>query len=113
MSFEAKGVEAKYSLQHIVQTTSEILGVPVQLHQIVGEIGSEAETCSRSVLFLKILHFHPEEGGGDKLCQRILLGDIYVNDALVQHESTCIYYHHPDFFQSINVYLLPKEIEFK
>jgi phosphoglycerate kinase len=114
-----KGVEAKYSLQHIVHTTSEILGVPVQFtSNCVGEVAQEAalNLPAGSVLILENLRFHPEEEAGDVAFAKELasLGDIYVNDAFGTahraHASTTII---AQFFPDHKCFglLLAKEIE--
>jgi phosphoglycerate kinase len=114
-----KGVEAKYSLQHIVQTTLEILGVPVQFaSNCVGEVAQEAahNLPAGSVLILENLRFHPEEEAGDVAFAKELasLGDIYVNDAFGTahraHASTTII---AQFFPDHKCFglLLAKEIE--
>jgi phosphoglycerate kinase len=114
-----KGVEAKYSLQHIVQTTSEILGVAVQFaSNCVGEVVQEAAKNLQpgAVLVLENLRFHPEEEAGDVAFAKELasLGDIYVNDAFGTahraHASTTII---AQFFPEDKCFglLLAKEIE--
>ena len=81
-----KGVEEKYSLKHILKTTSEVLGVPVQFDSEC--IGSEAKEAAAKlqageVLLLENLRFHSEEEAGDVAFAKELasLGDIYVNDS--------------------------------
>lgn len=76
-----KGVEEKYSLKHILKTTSEILGVPVQFASDC--IGEEAKKASEKlqpgeVLLLENLRFHSEEEAGDVAFAKKLasLGDI-------------------------------------
>jgi phosphoglycerate kinase len=114
-----KGVEAKYSLQYIVQTTAEILGVPVQF--VSNCVGAEAQEAAQnlpvgSVLILENLRFHPEEEAGDQSFAKELasLGDIYVNDAFGTahraHASTTII---AQFFPDHKCFglLLAKEIE--
>ncbi len=114
-----KGVEAKYSLQHIVATTSAILGVPVKFASNC--IGSEAEQASAAlkpgeVLLLENLRFHAEEEAGDVAFAKALaaLGDIYVNDAFGSahraHASTTIM---AQFFPEHKCFgaLLAKEID--
>nr|WP_314840016.1 phosphoglycerate kinase [uncultured Flavobacterium sp.] len=114
-----KGVEAKYSLQHIVQTTAEILGVPVQFaSNCVGEVAQEASLNlpAGRVLILENLRFHPEEEAGDVAFAKELasLGDVYVNDAFGTahraHASTTII---AQFFPDHKCFglLLAKEIE--
>ncbi|TRX35952.1 phosphoglycerate kinase [Flavobacterium restrictum] len=114
-----KGVEAKYSLQHILKTTSEILGVPVQF--AANCIGDQAQTAAQNlkpgeVLLLENLRFHDEEEAGDVAFAKELasLGDIYVNDAFGTahraHASTTII---AQFFPNEKCFglLLAKEIE--
>jgi phosphoglycerate kinase len=114
-----KGVEEKYSLKHILKTTSEILGVPVQF--VSNCVGEEAQTASKNlqpgqVLLLENLRFHDEEEAGDVAFAKELasLGDIYVNDAFGTahraHASTTII---AQFFPTAKCFglLLAKEIE--
>ncbi|MDI5898041.1 phosphoglycerate kinase [Flavobacterium yafengii] len=114
-----KGVEEKYSLKHILKTTSEVLGVPVQF--VSNCIGSEAATASEKlqageVLLLENLRFHDEEEAGDLAFAKELasLGDIYINDAFGTahraHASTTII---AQFFPTEKCFglLLAKEIE--
>jgi phosphoglycerate kinase len=114
-----KGVEEKYSLKHILKTTSEVLGVPVQFASNC--IGEEAKTAAEKlqageVLLLENLRFHGEEEAGDVAFAKELasLGDIYVNDAFGTahraHASTTII---AQFFPTEKCFglLLAKEIE--
>lgn len=114
-----KGVEAKYSLQHIVATTEEILGRKIQF--AADCIGEVAETAAKNlqpgeILLLENLRFYAEEENGDVAFSKKLaaLGDIYVNDAFGTahraHASTTII---AQFFQNAKCfgYLLAKEIE--
>ncbi len=114
-----KGVEAKYSLQHIVAKTEEILGQKV--HFASDCIGEIAENASKNlqpgeILLLENLRFYAEEEKGDVEFSKKLasLGDIYVNDAFGTahraHASTTII---AQFFQDAKCfgYLLAKEIE--
>ena len=114
-----KGVEANYSLQHIVAKTEEILGQKV--HFASDCIGETAETEAKNlqpgeILLLENLRFYPEEEKGDVAFSKKLaaLGDIYVNDAFGTahraHASTTII---AQFFQGAKCfgYLLAKEIE--
>lgn len=114
-----KGVEAKYSLQHILKTASEILGVPVKFAENC--IGTSAKTAADAlqpgeVLLLENLRFHNEEEAGDVAFAKELasLGDIYVNDAFGTahraHASTTII---AQFFPKDKCFglLLAKEIE--
>jgi len=114
-----KGVEAKYSLQHIVAKTEEILGQKV--HFASDCIGEVAENAAKNlqpgeILLLENLRFYAEEEKGDVEFSKKLasLGDIYVNDAFGTahraHASTTII---AQFFQDAKCfgYLLAKEIE--
>lgn len=114
-----KGVEAKYSLQHIVSKTEEILGQKVHFaSDCIGEIAENAAKNLKSgeILLLENLRFYAEEEKGDVDFSKKLasLGDIYVNDAFGTahraHASTTII---AQFFQDAKCfgYLLAKEIE--
>ncbi|RAK23703.1 phosphoglycerate kinase [Flavobacterium aquaticum] len=114
-----KGVEAKYSLQHIVSKTEEILGQKVHFaSDCIGEIAENAAKNLKSgeILLLENLRFYAEEEKGDVEFSKKLaaLGDIYVNDAFGTahraHASTTII---AQFFQDAKCfgYLLAKEIE--
>lgn len=114
-----KGVEANYSLQHIVSKTEEILGQKVYFASDC--IGETAESGAKNlqpgeILLLENLRFYAEEEKGDVEFSKKLaaLGDIYVNDAFGTahraHASTTII---AQFFQDAKCfgYLLAKEIE--
>jgi phosphoglycerate kinase len=114
-----KGVEEKYSLKHIVDTTSEILGVKVKF--VTDSIGAEVEQAAKDlkpgeVLLLENLRFYKEEEAGDEGYAKKLasLGDVYVNDAFGTahraHASTTII---ANYFPENKVFgeLLAKEIE--
>ena len=114
-----KGVQAQFSLKHIVAKVSEILGVTVQFSSNC--IGEEAENAASNlkpgeVLLLENLRFHDEEEAGDIEFSKKLakLGDIYVNDAFGTahraHASTTII---AQFFPDHKCFgaLLAKEIE--
>lgn len=94
-----KGKEEKYSLKHIVNKVSEVLGKPVQFANDC--IGQEAIEKSRNlksgeVLLLENLRYYKEEEAGDVEFSKKLasLGDVYVNDAFGTahraHASTTI-----------------------
>lgn len=114
-----KNREDKFSLKHIVNTASQILGVEVKF---VGDcIGNEvaqavASLQSGEILILENLRFHPEEEQGDEGFAKQLAqwGDIYVNDAFGTahraHASTAIV---AKFFPDHKCfgYLLASEIE--
>lgn len=114
-----KGIEANYSLQHIVSKTEEILGQKVYFASDC--IGETAENAAKNlqpgeILLLENLRFYAEEEKGDVAFSKKLaaLGDIYVNDAFGTahraHASTTII---AQFFQGAKCfgYLLAKEIE--
>lgn len=114
-----KGKEAKYSLQHIVRKTSEVLGLDVQFaSDCRGEIAKDAAKNLKNgeVLLLENLRFYAEEEAGDENFAKELasLGDIYVNDAFGTahraHASTTII---AKFFPNDKCFgmLLAKEIE--
>ncbi len=114
-----KGVEAKYSLQHIVAKTEEILGQKVHFaSDCIGEIAENAAKNLKSgeILLLENLRFYAEEEKGDVDFSKKLaaLGNIYVNDAFGTahraHASTTVI---AQFFQDAKCfgYLLAKEIE--
>lgn len=114
-----KGVEEKYSLKHIVDKTSEILGVKVKF--VNDSIGAEVEKAAADlkpgeVLLLENLRFYKEEEAGDEGFAKKLasLGDVYVNDAFGTahraHASTTII---ANYFPENKVFgeLLAKEID--
>jgi phosphoglycerate kinase len=114
-----KGVEEKYSLKHILDTTSKVLGVPVLFSSnCVGEVAQNASNNLKvgQVLLLENLRFHPEEEQGniDFAKELASLGEIYVNDAFGTahraHASTTII---AQFFPNQKCFgtLLAKEIE--
>lgn len=114
-----KGKEDKYSLQHIVKTTSEILGKPVQFaSDCRGTIAENAAANLKpgEILLLENLRFYAEEEAGDVAFAKELasLGDIYVNDAFGTahraHASTTII---AQFFTESKCFglLLAKEID--
>ena len=114
-----KGIEAKYSLQHIVAKTEEILGQKVHFaSDCIGEVAENAAQNLQSgeILLLENLRFYTEEEKGDVAFAEKLakLGDIYVNDAFGTahraHASTTII---AQFFNDAKCfgYLLAKEIE--
>ena len=79
-------VNDKYSLHHILDHVSKVLGVPVKFASDC--VGPEAQKAAADlkpgeVLLLENLRFHPEEEKGDEAFAKELasLADIYVNDA--------------------------------
>lgn len=114
-----KGVDAKFSLSHIVDKVTEVLGVQVKfVNNCVGEEAEKAVATLEAgeVLLLENLRFHPEEKSGDTNFAEQLskLGDIYVNDAFGTahraHASTAVI---AQFFTDKKCFgsLLAKEIE--
>ncbi|MFY7811667.1 MAG: phosphoglycerate kinase, partial [Flavobacterium sp.] len=80
------GFENKYSLKHIVDEVSKVLGQKVIfVEDCIGEIAEAAikNLNSKEIALLENLRFYKEEEAGDKEFASKLskLGDIYVNDA--------------------------------
>jgi len=114
-----KGVEDKFSLKHIVNEVSNVIGVQVKfVPDCIGESVEKAasELKNGEVLLLENLRFHSEEKAGDVEFAKKLskLGDIYVNDAFGTahraHASTTII---AQFFPENKCFglLLAKEID--
>jgi phosphoglycerate kinase len=114
-----KGISPEFSLKHIVNAVSEIIGVQIKfVDDCVGQKAEKAasELESGEVLLLENLRFHDEEKNGDITFAEQLskLGDIYVNDAFGTahraHASTTIV---AQFFKEKKCFgsLLAKEIE--
>lgn len=114
-----KDKEEKYSLKHIVNKISEIIGVKVKF--VSDCIGKEAEQAaadlkSGEILLLENLRYHKEETEGDREFAEKLskLGDFYVNDAFGTahraHASTAVI---AEFFLENKCFgaLLSREIE--
>ncbi|CAL2058481.1 phosphoglycerate kinase [Tenacibaculum sp. 190524A05c] len=114
-----KGVDEKFSLQHIVDKVSEVIGVQVKfVNDCVGASVEEAVAGLKNgeILLLENLRFHGEEKAGDVAFAEQLskLGDVYVNDAFGTahraHASTAVI---AQFFPENKCFgsLLAKEIE--
>jgi len=114
-----KGVSPEFSLLHIVDTVTEVLGVSVKfVNDCIGATAEEAVDALEAgeVLLLENLRFHDEEKNGDVVFAEQLskLGDIYVNDAFGTahraHASTTIV---AQFFKGKKCFgnLLAKEIK--
>lgn len=114
-----KGVEAKFSLKHIVGKVEDVIGVEAKF--VSNCVGEEAEKAVANLkpgelLILENLRFHEEEKQGDRAFAEQLskLGDIYVNDAFGTahraHASTTIV---AEFFPETKCfgYLLEQEIK--
>ena len=114
-----KGVEEKFSLKHIVDEVTKVLGVQVKfVEDCIGDKAEEAvaNLASGEILLLENLRFYEEEKKGDVAFAEKLskLGDIYVNDAFGTahraHASTTIV---AQFFTENKCFgnLLAREIE--
>lgn len=114
-----KGVEKKYSLEHILEDVSKVMERPVKF--VDDCVGEKAEAAVENlepgeILVLENLRFYEEEKSGDKGFSEQLskLGDIYVNDAFGTahraHASTTVV---ANFFENNKCFglLLAKEIE--
>lgn len=112
-------VNDKYSLRHIVDHVSQVLGVPVKF--AADCVGPEAEKAAADlkpgeVLLLENLRFHPEEEKGDEAFAKQLaaLADIYVNDAYGTahraHASTTVIAHFMGGEKCFGL-LMAKEVE--
>jgi len=93
------GPEDKFSLKHIQQEVSNVLGKPVAFSgNCVGEEAKHSVEKMKSgdILLLENLRFYKEEEGGDEFFagQLAELGDVYVNDAFGTahraHASTAV-----------------------
>ena len=114
-----KGKEAQYSLKHIVNSVSEVMGVTCKfVDDCIGEKAMAAAKALQpgEILLLENLRFYEEEKKGDETFAKQLaeLGDIYVNDAFGTahraHASTAVV---ASFFPNNKCFgkLLAKEIE--
>lgn len=114
-----KGVEDKFSLRHIVDKVSEIIGVQVKfVDDCIGDKVAEAVAglANGEILLLENLRFYSEEKSGDVAFAESLSkwGDVYVNDAFGTahraHASTTIV---AQFFPGNKCFgnLLAREIE--
>ncbi len=114
-----KNKEEEFSLQHIVSTASEILGIQVKfVNDCIGPVVENAVASLKSgeILLLENLRYYPEEEKGDrKFAEKLSkLGDIYVNDAFGTahraHASTAVI---ADFFSGKKCFglLLASEIK--
>lgn len=114
-----KNKETEFSLQHIVKSVSEIIGVQVQfVDDCIGTKVEEAVSKLKSgeIILLENLRFYKEETQGNRAFAEKLskLGDVYVNDAFGTahraHASTAII---AEFFPENKCFglLLASEIE--
>ena len=113
-----EGKEEKYSLKHIVNAVSDVLGVKVKF--VEDCVGKEAEKAASEIhpgeiLLLENLRYYPEEKkGDDEFAEKLSkLGDIYINDAFGTahraHASTTVVAKY--FEDKAMGLLLQKEIE--
>ncbi|WP_340201004.1 phosphoglycerate kinase [Ascidiimonas sp. W6] len=113
------GVEERFSLKHIIDKVSDIIGVHVKfVNDCVGEEAEKAAANLKDgeILLLENLRFYKEEQKGDvEFAEKLArLGDIYVNDAFGTahraHASTTVV---AQFFPENKCFgqLLAKEIE--
>ncbi|PZW44193.1 phosphoglycerate kinase [Mesonia algae] len=112
------GKEEKYSLKHIVDKVTEVIGVQIKfVDDCVGKDALEASKNLQNgeVLLLENLRFHEEEKkGNDAFAEQLAQhGDIYVNDAFGTahraHASTTVVAKY--FKDKCFGTLLAKEIE--
>ncbi len=94
-----KNKEEEFSLKHVVDKASEIIGVKIKfVSDCIGEKVEDAASklMPGEILLLENLRYYPEETAGDKQFAEKLaaLGDFYVNDAFGTahraHASTTI-----------------------
>lgn len=94
-----KNKESEFSLKHIVQPASEVLGVQVKfVNDCVGPVVQEAikDLNPGEIILLENLRYYKEEEKGDHSFAEKLskFGDIYVNDAFGTahraHASTAV-----------------------
>ncbi|MGM0635809.1 MAG: phosphoglycerate kinase [Bacteroidota bacterium] len=110
--------EDKFSLRHIVNEVTDVLGVKVKFAtDCIGEkVVEEAHNLENGeVLLVENLRFHKEEKQGDENFAKELakLGDIYINDAFGTahraHASTTVVANY--FEDKAMGFLLQKEID--
>ncbi|RFM25730.1 phosphoglycerate kinase [Deminuibacter soli] len=94
-----EGPEDKYSLKHLVQHLTEVLGTPVLFaDDCIGQQATDKAAALKGgeVLLLENLRFYKQEEKGDEAFAEKLskLGDVYVNDAFGTahraHASTAV-----------------------
>lgn len=115
------GPEYKFSMRHLVDHLSELLG-GVEVHFANDSIGDEPKELAASlkpgqVLVLENTRFHAGETKGDRHYAKQLaeLGDVYVNDAFGTahraHASTTIVAEFFDADHKMFGYLMNAEVE--
>ncbi len=113
------GPEYKYSMRHLVQHLSTLVGTNVEFAN--DTIGNEPKTLAANlqpgqVLLLENLRFHEAETKGDRSYAEQLakLGDVYVNDAFGTahraHASTTIVADFFDADHKLFGYLMEAEV---
>ena len=113
------GPEEKFSLQHLVDHLSDLLG-GTRVHFADDCVGPEAEEKAQNlpmgeVLLLENTRFHAGETKGDETLAKQLaaLGDVYVNDAFGSahraHASTTVVAQH--FTETASGYVMQAELE--
>lgn len=109
----------KFTLEHVVRRTSDLLGVPVDfVSDCISESAFEKSSALKpgQVLLLENLRFHKEEEKGDAAFAANLSrhGDVYVNDAFGTahraHASTAIIAAHFPAAKCFG-YLMAAELE--
>jgi len=112
--------KAKFTLQHVVQHLSKLLGRPVQFcHDILGaEVQQRARQLKAGeVLMLENTRFYPgEEKGDSELAKQLAsLGEMYINDAFGAahraHASTSIIADYFDIHHKGFGFLMQKELD--
>ena len=114
-----KGIEAQYSLKHIISAIEDVFGVQIKfVHNCIGEEAIEEAMRLQpgEILLLENLRFYEEEKAGDIAFAKSLsqLGDIYVNDAFgTAHRAHASTTTVAQFFDDRKCFgnLLAKEIE--
>ena len=114
------GTEDKYSLNHVISKTSELLGRKIKF--VNDCVGDEVQRAAKElkpgqVLLLENLRFHAEEEKGDEHFAESLasLGDVYVNDAFGTahraHASTTVVANYFSSEKKMFGFLMAAEIE--
>lgn len=112
------GKESQFSLSHIVDTVSSILGKKVQfVNDSIGDAVESAVAALKpgDILLLENLRFYKEEEAGDSAFAKALsqLADVYVNDAFGTahraHASTAVIADYME--EKCFGYLMAREID--
>ncbi|MBK8723003.1 MAG: phosphoglycerate kinase [Saprospiraceae bacterium] len=108
----------KFTLHHLVNHISELLGTTVQFAEDCKNAGEQAKNLKNGeVLLLENTRFYPEEEAGDEAFSKQLAsyGDIYVNDAFGTahraHASTTVVAHYFDKNHKCFGYLMEAEVK--